>query len=135
MKVQLLGKGLITKLLNIYNNLGLPEATYFKRFWVIYTWNELIKRFAMNYSIELMPIDNIGNDETTRMAIEKLMKTDNFVELNGQFKVPRETWQEMLGKLIDAGIIRQNLSFRATYSFAFLYKFYLRLSGNPATNR
>jgi cellulose biosynthesis protein BcsQ len=56
-------------------------------------------------------------------------------ELNGDYNVPREKWTAMLEKLVDVGIIRQNSSFKPTYSFAFLYKFYLRLSGNPAGNR
>ena len=56
-------------------------------------------------------------------------------DLNKDKAERREEWRPMLEKLEEAGIIRQNLSFRATYSFAFLYKFYLRLKGNPATNR
>ena len=53
-------------------------------------------------------------------------------ELNGEYNVPREKWKKMVDKLTDIGVIKQNLSYQTTYSFAFLYKFYLRLSGNPA---
>lgn len=53
-------------------------------------------------------------------------------ELNGYSIKRREDWRPMLEQLEEAGIIRQNLTERTTYSFAFLYKFYLRLRGNPA---
>ena len=56
-------------------------------------------------------------------------------ELNGDYADRREKWRPMLEKLEDAGIIRQNSSLGTTYSFAFLYKFYLRLEGSPQRKR
>lgn len=39
--------------------------------------------------------------------------------------------QEIIEMLKDAGIIKQNTAKNVSYSFAFLYKYYLRLGGNP----
>lgn len=61
-------------------NLGLPQATYYKRFWVIYVWNEIIKRANINYISSLLPI-SITNEEDTRRNIEKLMQDDVFFRI------------------------------------------------------
>ncbi len=66
------------------------------------------------------------DEHQLRLLLTKIYK------LNGEYNVPREKWKKLLEKLEDAGVIRQNSSYKITYSFAFLYKFYLGLSGNPA---
>jgi len=57
----------------------------------------------------------------------------NIFELNGIPRPRWEEWQKVVSLLEDAAIIRQNTSFKVSYSFAFLYKYYLRLKGNPRT--
>ena len=95
--------------------------------------DNLIKMFA-----ETMRGQNPALDSYRKMSLDEYrMKAliGKIYELNNDYAERREKWRPMLERLEEAGIIRQNSSFHTTYSFAFLYKFYLRLSGNPAGNR
>jgi hypothetical protein len=51
--------------------------------------------------------------------------------LGNRPKLDNDEYDKVKTVLIDAGIISQNLSYGAGYSFAFLYKYYFRLKGNP----
>lgn len=56
-------------------------------------------------------------------------------ELKNIAKPDWEEWKKLVVLLKKAGIIKQNTSYDASYSFPFLYKFYLRLKGNPQGNK
>ena len=95
--------------------------------------DDLIKKFATT-----MRGNNPALNSFRRMSLDEYdMKAliAKIYELNGDNAERREKWRPMLEKLEEVGIIKQNASIRATYSFAFLYKFYLRLEGNPSGNR
>lgn len=93
------------------------------------------------------------DDEILRVFLETLHKSDNPIleryrhhsilhedlrllilkvyELNNLSQPNWDKVQKLIEMLKDAGIIRQNVSYKVSYSFAFLYKFYLRLKGSP----
>lgn len=87
--------------LNNYSHLtlGLPEATYYKRFWVIYVWNEIMTRANLDYVSSLNSI-TITNDELTRREIEKLMQTDTFLKIEKDLQAIDKLLKENDDKLV-----------------------------------
>lgn len=65
-------------------NLGMDNSTYYKRFWVVYTWNSIYltnnaqKVFQKEASF---PIEPIKNDTDTTKRFENLMKDENYVKI------------------------------------------------------
>lgn len=84
---------------HLNSSVGLSEATYYKRFWVIYVWNEIIKRQNLAYLSELQTI-NIANDESTRVGIEQLMQTENFLKIEKDLQAIDKLLKEGDKKLV-----------------------------------
>lgn len=96
------------------------------------------KDATLRMFVDTMRGSNPAIDKYRKMSLDEYNFRQLIIkiyELNGEYDVPREKWQDLIEKLEDIGMIKQNLSFRTSYSFAFLYKFYLRLGGSPERSR
>lgn len=63
-------------------NLGLEYAVYYRRFWIIYTWNAI---YLSNYEQNIFAkesvfghLPNISNDTETALRFENWIRTENF---------------------------------------------------------
>jgi cellulose biosynthesis protein BcsQ len=98
---------------------------------ILKDYDEILKIFLETF--HKSSIDRLERFRFHSISHENLrLLIINIFELNNLGKPDFEMVQNIVEMLKNAGIIKQETSKKVSYSFAFLYKFYLRLGGNPS---
>ena len=91
--------------------------------------SDLLQNFANTIRNKNPMLDGFRQMSLTEAQLRRLIL--NIYELQGKSDIRSDEWRALVKLLEDTGIISQNLEKGNSYSFAFLYKFYLQLEGNP----
>ena len=91
--------------------------------------SDLLQNFAETIRNKNPMLDGFRQMSLTEAQLRRLIL--NIYELQGKSYIRSDEWRALVKLLEDTGIISQNLEKGNSYSFAFLYKFYLQLEGNP----
>lgn len=81
------------------HNVGEDKPTYYRRFWIVYIWNVLLKKLP-NIYVSNLPTFDVLNDETTRQRFEAMIQSNQIIEVEQDLKKLNEKLRKEHKKVV-----------------------------------